>query len=392
MFAKKIHEYDDNDHDDDLPAYKWSIQRKLYATFTSLYFYANVLYVVYSIGTYYSSDITVYSDDVVQTNNYNDVYFRYGIVHVVSSWLYLLSWIGYKNWYEIEVWPDYLNVVGSALWLTAACYYPKDYVTPSYSLVFYNTSYDANVTSLANVTVGGQQILENVTVLERFTSLANYSVSNDDGLGFSSQYYLIRKLELAAAVIEVVAAPLWVWAWYTNYRDSYECDDKPTAARGWTSDDPDFHANWSIIACTVIYLAYEIQVYVDKASFTTNYLYVSADILYMVNAIFYMLGYLRDLGWLWFMPAWGRVDASWKEVEYVHVPDTDEYAVGKMPSSPSVSVKLISHVAADSTSQGARTGQPIDPSELQNDSFGGSNGGSPSSVTVVAMNDEEMKK
>jgi len=355
--------------DDDLP-YKWSLQRKLSTTFTSLYFYANVLYVIYSIGTYYEADIKSYelysNDDTNQNNYYNGVYFRYGIVHVVSSVLYLLAWIGIKNWYEIEVWPDYLNVIGSALWLRAACYYPKEYVTPGYYLEFYNASYDANVTSLVNMTdVNGTQFFENVTVLETFTYLVNNSLSSDDGFGFSSDYYYVRKLELAAGIVEAVAAPLWVWAWYTNYRDTYECQDKPTATRGWTFDDPDFHANWSIITCTVVYLVYECQVFVDKASFGNNYLYVDGDILYLVNSIFYMLACLRDLGWLWFMPAWGRIDASWKEVEYTSVPvnvsDTDDHVEEKkkMPSS-SVSLDISGHSAA---------GQPINPDVLQNDSF-----------------------
>lgn len=354
--------------EDDLPAYKWPVKRKLYATFTSLYFYANVLYVVYSIAIYCDTDSVRYSyDDAVQTKYDNDIYFKYGIVHVVSACFYLFAWIGFKNWYEIEVWPDYLNVVGSALWFTAACYYPNEYVTPTYSLDFYNASYYANVTSLVNVTEGGKQVLMNVTVLQLFQYLANNSVSNDDGFGYSSQYYLVRKLELAAAVLEVVAAPLWVWAWYTNYRDSYECLDKPTAARGWTFDDPDFHANWSILACTILYLVYECEVYVDKASFGTNYLYELADLLYLLNSLFYLLGCLRDFGWLWFMPAWGRLDASWREVEYttVSVSDTD---LGGRNDNLKVEAS-VSVVVSGEGKENAKHGQPMDPTTLLNDSF-----------------------
>eukprot|EP01036_Dinobryon_divergens_P030957 gene30957-40284_t len=88
--------------------------------------------------------------------------------------------------------------------------------------------------------------------------------------------------------------------------ESYGRLDEPTAARGWTLDDPDFHANWSIIVCVIMYLVYEVQVYMSADSYETNYLYSRADSLYVVNSIFYFLCSLRDLGWFWFMPSFGR--------------------------------------------------------------------------------------
>ena len=88
--------------------------------------------------------------------------------------------------------------------------------------------------------------------------------------------------------------------------ESYGRLDEPTAARGWTFDDPDFHANWSIIMCVILYLVYEVQVYVSTDSYDTNYLYARTDSLYVVNSIFYLFASLRDLGWFWFMPSFGR--------------------------------------------------------------------------------------
>jgi hypothetical protein len=88
--------------------------------------------------------------------------------------------------------------------------------------------------------------------------------------------------------------------------ESYGRLDEPTAARGWTFDDPDFSANLSIIVCVILYLVYEMQVYLSASSYETNYLYARADSLYLLNSILFLCGSLRDLGWFWFMPSFGR--------------------------------------------------------------------------------------
>ena len=88
--------------------------------------------------------------------------------------------------------------------------------------------------------------------------------------------------------------------------ESYGSLESPTPARGWTFDDPDFHANWSILVGVTLYLTYEIQLYLNPSVYSTNYFYETADEIYVCNAIFYMFGALRDLGWFWFMPSFGR--------------------------------------------------------------------------------------
>ena len=88
--------------------------------------------------------------------------------------------------------------------------------------------------------------------------------------------------------------------------ESFGSLESPTPARGWTFDDPDFHANWSILVGVTLYLTYEIQLYLNPSAYYTNYLYEKADEIYVFNAIFYMFGALRDFGWFWFMPSFGR--------------------------------------------------------------------------------------
>jgi hypothetical protein len=160
------------------------ISTKLWETLTSIYFYANVLYVVYSVGIY---RISFSGLSTAEENRY---YLIYGIIHVISAFLYTISWYGFKNWNELVILPDYLNIVGSALWLWAAVLYPHMY-----------SSSDDNLSYTYNY--GTITVNENCTIVEN--PPMDLSVSND----FTHSYYQVRAIELSAASIEVVCGFLW---------------------------------------------------------------------------------------------------------------------------------------------------------------------------------------
>jgi hypothetical protein len=42
--------------------------------------------------------------------------------------------------------------------------------------------------------------------------------------------------------------------------------------------------------------------------YSSDELYQSGDIVYFINSIFYMIAALRDYGWCWFMPTFGRCE------------------------------------------------------------------------------------
>ncbi len=70
--------------------------------------------------------------------------------------------------------------------------------------------------------------------------------------------------------------------------------------------DPDFHANWTILAASIIYLVYEAHVYLKPSAYASNYLYQIADLLYFCNSVLYLLAALREYGWFWFLPSMPR--------------------------------------------------------------------------------------
>lgn len=99
-----------------------------------------------------------------------------------------------------------------------------------------------------------------------------------------------------------------VWAWYSGYMEAFGKENIIVPARGYTFDDPDMHANWSILVGVILYVVYEAQVYADPASYETNFLYITADTVYLVNSLCYLVAGLREIGWFWFMPSYGRFD------------------------------------------------------------------------------------
>ena len=75
--------------------------------------------------------------------------------------------------------------------------------------------------------------------------------------------------------------------------------------RGLTFDDPDLHANIFILVPSIIYVIYNVQIYLDPTTFGANFLYVQGDILYFVGSLFYLAASLRDNGFFFFMPTAG---------------------------------------------------------------------------------------
>ena len=153
----------------------------LLRTVKSVYFYASVLYVVYSIGIYR----TDYGNQSLTQANKEFVI--YGIIHVISAVLYALSWVGFKPWNTVEPLPDYLNIVGSVLWLYSATLYPDLYSNISRNdQNYYSSYYLLNNNCTINIT--------------------------DDAFAsseFAPAFYTCRLVELVAAIIEVVCGFLW---------------------------------------------------------------------------------------------------------------------------------------------------------------------------------------
>jgi hypothetical protein len=122
-------------------------------------------------------------------------------------------------------------------------------------------------------------------------------ITDDDNSWYSADFFLCRELELIASVVEILASVGWVMVWYRMFVETVNPSLTAVPGRGLSVYDPDFHANWTLLLGAVLYFIYNLRIYGNPKDYETDYLYEVADIVYVINAIFYMVATLRDLGW-----------------------------------------------------------------------------------------------
>jgi len=138
------------------------------------YFWSCIIYVFYAFG-FVLIDI---QSDVWSMSQINRIYVWLGVVHLINAQQY--AWVALQDhrWNEMWLVPDYLNIIGSVLYMWSATLYKDEALN----------EYDR----------GGHKFGQ-----------------------FNESYYVIRNLELAASIIEVFAAIGWVVAWYASYSDTF---------------------------------------------------------------------------------------------------------------------------------------------------------------------------
>ena len=152
--------------------------------------------------------------------------------------------------------------------------------------------------------------LRSVYFINKFCS-HYYGNEYSDGDKLSEGFYYERRLEFCASLLEMMAALGWTYVWYTEYYQKYGRLHYPTSGRGWTFDDPDLTANITIILGSSLYLVYNCQINWNESIMKPNELYIVGDAVFFVNSIFYILAAMRDCGWFWWLPSWGR----WVSIE-----------------------------------------------------------------------------
>jgi hypothetical protein len=218
----------------------------------SLYFYANVVYVIYSSGML----LINYSD--IDTDMQNFYYMLFGIVHCVNAAMYIWMWKETRNIFTCFILADWLNVIGAIIYLITAIMYPYEYT------------------------------------------------SDDDNANETRIFVIVRYFELIASIIELIAAIGWNYQWYATYIEAYNRDKKSTIGRGFTLDDPDLWANITIFIGAFYYFYYNISLFVNNFNnYDTNYTFETGDLFYFINSIFYLICSLRDCDVFWFMPTAG---------------------------------------------------------------------------------------
>jgi hypothetical protein len=218
------------------------------STFRSTYFYAMLVYLSYTVAM-------VVNNHLVSTDKRNRVYVIFAMVHVIDAFMFLYSWDD-KTYIDVETWPEYLNIIGSILYL--------------WSSTIYDTLFDTS---------------------------PNGSETP------SPNFYICRQTELIASTLEVFATLGWIYITYKNLLERFGDSLFITPGRGLTIYDPDLHACWTLLVASLLYLWYNIDISRNSRRYDTSEVYVIADIFYLINSIFYMLSTLRDLGWFWYFPS-----------------------------------------------------------------------------------------
>jgi len=257
----------------DRHGYDLSLKRSL----RSPYLLANIVYVIYT-ALIIDIDVNVLTIPEEQLNN---MYIAANCIHLTNGMMYMWVW-----WHEgfrgkmlgILLVPEFLNLMEASLYITSSTFYGSENPDP-YNLddtIPYNASYYVFNTTTCSYPDNGTYVY--------FQDIVAYNVQN---------------IEMTASIVAMVAALGWTFTWYLTYRR--------IPGRGWTLDDPDVWSLVTILIGDIMYIIYNCMIISDRESYGTNYFYVAADWVFVVNSWLYVACALRDAGWFFQLPTAGRM-------------------------------------------------------------------------------------
>jgi hypothetical protein len=145
------------------PVTTWArVRHAAWNSARNVYVYASLLYVAYAAGML----LVDYAETRTPRSDINLQYIAWGCLHLIDAFLYIASWrsLGYA-YASVVMLPEFMNVLGAALYLSSAAMYP----------------------------------LENAPAYNNSPTMA------------------IHVIELAASVVEMVAAVGWAYTWWLTY-------------------------------------------------------------------------------------------------------------------------------------------------------------------------------
>lgn len=264
-------------------SFRAQLRDSLVALFCSPYFYACLVYLVYTIQTiavdycrFFHADVLAGEGDYAgapgtavpspqcrETGDspLNRQYVGLAAVHFVNAFQYAAAWGPWLRehgrvkpvWFVAALLaPEALNVIEAALYLRASTTYAAISLEPACA--------------------------EGPTW---------YACAD---LGW------LHRLELTAACIELVASGFWLWSWAATHEAG--------PGRGWTPRDLDCWSSLLLVGGSVLYVVFNVQITSRPETYRANRLYKVADATYFVGAILYFLASLRDAGcFFWLAPS-----------------------------------------------------------------------------------------
>lgn len=242
----------------------------------SPYFWANVVYVVYTVQALAVDYCSVGHPDVLAPapapaaglvwtqapqcaeSGDSPVYRQYvalAVMHLVNAFQYLWLW---RSWFRDNAashsWfflarvlaPEFLNILEASLYLHTATRYGAVQKTP--------------------------RCVESPTNPDWFAC---------------PELLQLHTEELYASLIELVASFLWFWSWM-------DTAEHELPGRGFSLWDLDLHSSYLLIVGSLIYTVYNYQIDAKPQSYGSNRVYKAADVIYFVGALLYMGASLRD--------------------------------------------------------------------------------------------------
>jgi len=257
----------------------------LHALLCSPYFYACLVYLVYTCQTIAIDYCHVFHPDVLAgdgdyagaagtavpspqcrekgNSSINRQYVGLASVHVVNAFQFAGAWLPWlrEHWRVKPAWfvaavlaPEALNILEAALYLRASTTYAAISLNPACA----------------------------------------------DGPAWYACADLawLHRLELTAACIELVASGFWLWCWAATH--------EPGPGRGWTPRDLDCWSSLLLVGGSVLYVVFNVQITLHPETYRANRLYRVADATYFIGAILYLLASLRDADcFFWLAPGHG---------------------------------------------------------------------------------------
>jgi len=120
------------------------------------------------------------------------------------------------------------------------------------------------------------------------------------------EYFTMHRLELAASSVELVASLGWLASWWLTHERG--------PGRGLSPWDVDLWNQLLLVASSVVYLAYNVQisrrqnegwdgVHNDGLNYSHNKLFETGDVMYFVGAVLYLASAMRDCDFFFWLPA-----------------------------------------------------------------------------------------
>jgi len=192
-------------------------------------------------------------------------------LHVINAIMYLYMWTELRTIFSLFILPDWLNLLGSLLYLVSGWLLP---------LAYDEEHYDEKI---------------------RRSAIINMK-----------WFVVVRLLEIVAGSVELIATFGWNIQWYLDYMQDLLLNPIACVGRGFTLDDPDSWANVTLVIAASFYFRYNMVVLFNGSVYEKCTIYEQGDLWYAINSVCYLLCSLRDSELFWFMPTNGKlIDLSY---------------------------------------------------------------------------------